>query len=336
MRRESRGTSSRGAPSTNALHGHFLRRLTVLLLLVDYAHALESTWSLAKKRREMSNRAATTPAVSTLKSTTANSLSRTNHAANLREHGFTIVHQPVAYAALITSAAAEIEAIMVRTHAELRAAGCDPTEQSYEFNEICHRSEKRWMLQLSSLGTPACSTLLDQAARAAAPILAEALPTGTRLETMAHHDAIVTRCGAKTQPWHMDATREHCAAAQRDPAHRLFNLFVPLIDIAEGGLGTQFRLGSHLLDHAAHGQEASGSMLDGAEAAQIAAPACEAGGIIIFDHRLILRGVANGERERAIVHGVVSAGGAVFGPSEFPSERIRDASKEEMHRLPYW
>lgn len=193
-------------------------------------------------------------------------------------------------------------------------------------------------MQLTSLGTPACSTLLDQAARAAEPILSEVVPAGTRLETQQHHGAIVSRLGAKTQPWHMDATQEHCEAAQRDPAHRLYNLFVPLIDIEEDGLGTQFRPGSHLLEHATPGEEAKGLLnADGADGptAELAAPACRAGGVIIFDHRLVLRGVANNKRERALVHGVVSAGGAVF-PTEFPKSRIRDASSEALRRLPRW
>ena len=161
------------------------------------------------------------------------------------------------------------------------------------------------------------------------PILSEVSP-GSPLETQdCHRGAIVSRRGAKTQRWHMDAEQEHCEVARRDPAHRLYNIFVPLIDIESDGLGTQFQPGSHLWDHCE-------PLDDNEPAVELEAPACPAGGIIIFDHRLIVRGVANEERERAIVCGVVSSGGAVR-PSDFPpAPRIRDATAEHIRQLPFF
>ena len=39
---------------------------------------------------------------------------------------------------------------------------------------------------------------------------------------------------------------EHLQLAGLNPGHRLFNVFVPLVDLAEGGDGTQIWPGSHL------------------------------------------------------------------------------------------
>jgi ectoine hydroxylase-related dioxygenase (phytanoyl-CoA dioxygenase family) len=55
----------------------------------------------------------------------------------------------------------------------------------------------------------------------------------------------VSRPGAAAQRPHADASLDHYARAAAAPRHALFNVFVPLVDLAEGGDGTQFWPGSH-------------------------------------------------------------------------------------------
>ena len=58
--------------------------------------------------------------------------------------------------------------------------------------------------------------------------------------------AIISADGAKAQTFHADAGATHIKLARHLPAHRLYNVFVPLVDIAEDADGTQLWPGSHL------------------------------------------------------------------------------------------
>ena len=52
--------------------------------------------------------------------------------------------------------------------------------------------------------------------------------------------AVISRPGARVQRFHCDATHAMFAAAQADPLHRIYNVFIPLVDLCEDGDGTEF------------------------------------------------------------------------------------------------
>jgi hypothetical protein len=52
--------------------------------------------------------------------------------------------------------------------------------------------------------------------------------------------AVISRPGARVQRFHCDATHAMFAAAQADPSHRIYNVFIPLVDLCEDGDGTEF------------------------------------------------------------------------------------------------
>eukprot|EP00966_Prymnesium_polylepis_P166430 3847572-Prymnesium_polylepis.1 len=167
---------------------------------------------------------------------------------------------------------------------------------------------------------------------------------------------IVSRRGARAQGFHADASETHHRIASKLPLHRLFNVFCPLVDIAKDGDGTQFwcavrhrtrdctiafkrcvlpaEPGSHLEARSARFGEAikqSGSLWPIAVGdeykRELEAPACPAGGIILFDMRLIHRGLPNAGRERTVLYTICATGGArdrVNFP-ESPSESVRVA-----------
>jgi ectoine hydroxylase-related dioxygenase (phytanoyl-CoA dioxygenase family) len=126
--------------------------------------------------------------------------------------------------------------------------------------------------------------------------------------------ALISRPGAPHQNFHFDQEMGRRSALL--PSYRLFNVFVPLVDIAADGDGTQFLPGSHLggmrNELCAAAVARSGRVADDAEAmACMEAPACPAGGIIIFDYRTLHRGLANaGPRDRPVAYGVCATGWA--------------------------
>ncbi len=114
---------------------------------------------------------------------------------------------------------------------------------------------------------------------------------------------------------------------------------MPLVDIAEGGTGTQFWPGSHLERRAARFEaaiarsEAAGLWpftLEEGSLGELEAPACPAGGILLFDMRLLHRGLPNtGERERAVLYSVCSTGGA-RDKINFPDESLREFVEKNL------
>ena len=65
------------------------------------------------------------------------------------------------------------------------------------------------------------------------------------------------------------------------------------------------------------------------------APACRAGGLVLFDFRIIHGGLASIGRERPIAYVICSTGGAV-DDSNFPDNRICDATAEDLEEFPFW
>ena len=277
-------------------------------------------------------------------------------ASGLRRRGYAVLPEPVVAPDLVEAAAALSGTTLQRLLDRVEASGYDPLEQQYLFSEICHRQRCRWDLRLTDDADDAddaeqqaratWSRLADAAVAAVAPIIAEAqaqeqraggddsggsggegdgdgLP---RLEVV-QRGLVVSRPGARVQRLHVDATHSHFEAAKASASHRLYSVFVPLVDLERDGDGTEFwptddlhtstrTLARHII------ADADESPLD---PDALDAPACRAGGAIVFDYRAIHRGLPNeGERERAVAYVVVSTGGAT-DTHNFPTRSLWDA-----------
>ena len=166
------------------------------------------------------------------------------HAERLRDRGFTVVPEPVIDGTLIESARALSKERLAKLLDDVRAAGCDPVEQQYRFREIATRQRNRWDLQLQDpaqgLDDSAWSQLCRAAVAAATPIIREAQGDDYSGVEPVMVGAVISRPGARVQRFHCDATHEHFAAAKANASHRLYNIFVPLVDVRENSDGTQF------------------------------------------------------------------------------------------------
>jgi len=151
------------------------------------------------------------------------------------------------------------------------------------------------------------------------------LPSQPRIEDIG---ALISRPGAKAQRFHTDAAKGHLRLAKVFPSHRLYNVFCPLVDIADHGDGTMLWPRSHLetrrwSTYAAAIQRSRHLEDDELSMSEMVAPACPAGGLVLFDFRLMHRGLASTGRERAIAYAVLSTGWA-RDLSNFPPDSLWD------------
>ena len=188
-------------------------------------------------------------------------LSTRQHAIELRDRGYTVIPDAGINPSLIAEARAACLAEhewLLKGVAEL---GIDTVDSKYAFAEIDKRHRLRWSLK-PSRGPSAWTAALDEAAVVAADVIEEAhrlpantddsaevwtrhLPLPTRAEVL-DRGAILSAPGAAAQTFHADSGRLHHRFARLDPRHRLYSLFVPLVDLEEGGDGTMLWPGSHL------------------------------------------------------------------------------------------
>ena len=249
------------------------------------------------------------------------------HARRLRTHGFTVLPDAGLDGALVASAMSECTQSLAEDLAMVSKLGLDPVEHAYSFSEVCHRDRCRWDMRVKDAGSVASLT---------AAAVSTVKPIINRLHTIPlpphsiQSGVIISRNGSDEQSFHMDASPGHRRLASLIPGHRLFNVFIPLVDIEEDGDGTQFWPGSHRARGQYHrfrqALRRSGSIEDDMEAmAEMRAPACPAGGIVLFDYRLFHRGLANAARERPVAYAVCSTGFAWDGMHNFPALSLHDA-----------
>jgi hypothetical protein len=259
-----------------------------------------------------------------------------SHARELRDRGFTVVPDAGLDVERIDKARLDCSATFERCLDGVARLGVNPVEQAYFFSEISTRHRLRWEMRPSDSQPSAWTELVDDAvASVASPIIKQlctmpqnaddesTLPQPLRgvvgqlipkRPSISMRGAIVSRPGAMAQRFHADADDAHFSLAALLPHHRLFNVFVPLVDIEAGADGTMLWPGSHLesarlqpyLDaihrstHLEADEQAMGEMI---------APACPAGGVLIFDYRLMHRGQPNrSSRERTLAYAIVSTG----------------------------
>lgn len=206
-------------------------------------------------------------------------------------------------------------------------AGCNIFEQQYSFSQICHRKPRRWDMRMPQ--SAAWDELCERAVDQAAPVLRALCDAETDGSSpfLAHprvvmRGLVVSRQGAEEQSFHADGDG------------RLFNIFVPLVDIEADGDGTQFWPGSHKRTLDAH--EVLALPQDDAAMAQMESPACPAGGAIIFDYRTIHRGRANDSRERAVAYIVVAVDETTDDVSNFPARSVHNCATADAESMPFW
>jgi len=266
-------------------------------------------------------------------------LTTTAHAERLRSRGYTVLPDVVRDSDVVDSAAALCHSTLNQLLADVEAVGCDPIDQLYRFNNICHRQRNRWDLLIPREQSESWAALVDAALAAATPVIREAQGAAFTGLTPLMCGAVISRPGARVQRFHVDATHSHFEAARADPSVRIYNIFVPLVDIDEDGDGTMF-WGAPSLDESS--RALARHILDAPEstlcASTLDAPATDAGGCIIFDYRTIHRGLPNaakGGRERPVAYVACASGGATDGHN-FPQTAIGDLSPERAQALPFW
>jgi hypothetical protein len=263
------------------------------------------------------------------------------HAAALRDRGFTVLAEPILEASLISKAAVEVTATLDGLLNEVSHAGFNSRDQQYLFHEVCYRQRGRWDVRKPPRTEAPAWAEVCKTARAAAvvPILEELQgPKFGELATLMS-GAIVSRAAPAQRP-HADADLQQFEIGDGDDTYRTFSCFIPLVDLhGSGGDGTQFWPGSHVNAAAAEAaweratadgweellQHSPGGV--GAEA-----PACRAGGVVLYDSRIIHGGLPSCGRTRAIAYLIVGTGGAQ--DSNFPLERICDGLDPDD--FPFW
>lgn len=251
------------------------------------------------------------------------------HAIELRDKGFTVIPDAGLDPALVADARAACSSEFDMLQGGVSELGLDPVYDKYAFSEIATRHRRRWNFQPTK--PSAWTRLVDAAVDVATPVVSELhalpphpddsvpsvawmhrlLPAKPAVEQI---DAIVSTPGAAAQKFHADAGADHLRLARLSPRHRLINVFCPLVDLAEGGDGTMFWPGSHLAgtrEAAYHGAIARSGRLEDDELAmgQMEVPGCPAGGLYLFDFRVLHRGMPNAQgRERAVAHAILSTG----------------------------
>jgi len=267
---------------------------------------------------------------------------RVFHSESLNTRGLTVLVNPVMDAALVESAREMSEDRLAHLLSKVEARGCDPLEQQYRFREVAHRQRSRWDLQLQVPGQGDSNSvwmkLCNAAIAAVEPIIREAQGdayTGMQPQMIG---AVISRPGARVQRFHCDDTHEHFAAAKADPSYRIYNIFIPLVDLKEDGDGTEFWAAPQLLESIVH-------LLSGTREMKklpnikggIQAPACRAGGVILYDYRTIHRGLANpeGGRERPVAYVTITTGGA-RDTYNFPEWTIENAEVDVLEKFPFF
>lgn len=260
------------------------------------------------------------------------------HALNLRDHGFTVLPS-AGLDALIPAAKQACERELEQRLDDVAFLGIDPIEQGYSFNEICHRDRNRWDLRVPSQPfDELCSAALARVEEIICKLHTLPVNPGEGQQSWPRwltpckpkalmYGSIISRPGALAQRFHRDSTMEHISISSVLPSHRLFQVFIPLVDIEKDASGTQFWPGSHLADTGVRRQReavlrSGGVQEDNEVMATVEAPSCPAGGIILFDFRTMHRGLANlGDTARPYAY-VVCGTGWAKDTENFPADKL--------------
>ena len=138
------------------------------------------------------------PATSSKSSTALSQLAEPSlqgHALHLRDRGFVVLDDENYRldASLVDGASKAVLDELDDLLALVSRFGCDPDEQNYNFQEICHRYRQRWDMRVR--GGDAFATLTDAAVQATLPV-----------SSMRHFRRVQCICG-----------QSHCLSASGHP-----------------------------------------------------------------------------------------------------------------------
>jgi len=230
----------------------------------------------------------------------------------LERHGCCVVKQ-VAPESMVAALADNVDANYRAYRAALDARG-DDFWKPFAYAEIVHRAHRRFDMQLGGVApVPLAEELLTHAPWI--PMIEAVLGARQRLF---FYGAVVAEPDAQTQQKHMDGGHlfhdTHGSGQPHVPAHCV-NIFLPLVDVADDtSLGpTEFWPGSHIVGapHDGDGVPLAGNR----------------GDMILFDYRVIHRGMANqGARNRPVLYATHTR--PWFSDVEnFPAERLIEPRK---------
>lgn len=254
-------------------------------------------------------------------------------ASELEMQGVVVLDQTCADASLLAQLRQRSTARLNELLAQINSAGADPIEQWYIFSEIAHRHRNRWDLAFAS-DDDVWTQAMDDLTSVARLVLERLHPPqqgAPELQTLTSR-ILTSRPGATAQRWHCDCDEDHLRLAPTDCHHRMYNVFMPLVDVEKNSDGTQFWIGSHNapLSFFNHPHPKS-PPLD-----SVLAPACPAGGVIIADYRTLHRGLPNIGRERHIAYTVLVVGDEPRDKINFSPFGIADFPPEAVQGLPSW
>ena len=226
------------------------------------------------------------PTLASLSVRGLDALSVSTAASLLEEHGVVHVRDAVPMP-LVEECEGVVERNLVACREALERRGVS-FDDSFAHTEIVHRAKRRYDLQLGA----EAHEPLDDAVLADAPWL----PLMRKLlgddAICLFTGAVVAEPGAADQPMHMDGGHlfhaTHGFEQPQCPPHCV-NVFLPLVDVTAENGPTEYWPGSHVVGHAreAYAEREPGVPLAGAR-----------GDIIVFDYRVVHRGMANAAETR--------------------------------------
>lgn len=248
-------------------------------------------------------------------------------ASTLYARGFAVLDRPQLDLAALALLRGRTSSRLDDLLSEIRVAGVDPIEQHYTFGEIAHRQRLRWDLRLPATDE-AWVSACEAAVAAATPVL-ERLHPACEIRTLMS-GVLISRDGAEAQSWHADADTTHFERAREAMHCRIYNAFMPLVDVARDGDGTEFWEGTHGTPCPSTPSETD------PPPGAAEAPACPAGGLVLADYRTLHRGRANQGRERQVAYVVLGVGEGAEDNSNFTPDALADVSPRVLEQLPWW
>jgi len=217
--------------------------------------------------------------------------------AQLQKDGFVVLTAPggLLPTKLVSDADDSSRHELSNILSRVKAVGIDPHVDSFSFEEIAHRSRKRYDLQLDLRRSAASETWeqMSQCSATWALHILRTLPWMSAPEPAVQAGLITSLDGAGPQLFHADGS--HLG---------VYSVFVPLVDVARG-TGTDFWPGSHVDSSLAALAPKDGKLCDALERrvadmeadglGHVVQPSLRAGDMLLYDYRVVHRGGANPE-----------------------------------------
>ena len=218
-------------------------------------------------------------------------------AADARDHIHTIFDAVERFAAAPVADAAAAEAL-----------------DEYEFAEVCERGEGRYDFQLKLQPFGRWGRMAARARAFATPICSAACDAGDDEDGVRDlfSGCVLSMSGAPAQWPHRDGTDDG-----------MFNCFVPLVPLAEISAGpTEFALGTHVGDPLP--PRSVYDVTTSAGPPRVTSSPLAAGDLVLFDYRVLHRGLANTcERPRPVFYLALGKPGRL-DTSNFPATQLAD------------